>query len=277
MAPLETICVWIAIGLYAIASVLYIYSVVFKNERILRWIVYPVILAFLVHSAAIFARYSAIGNLPVAGDYETALGGTWIIVLFTLYLSIRHKTLRPVGVATLPFSLLLLGFGVMRTPVLSPMAASVRSFWLYIHVLFAQVAFGAYTIAFAFAILYLLKENNPEKKFYNRLPDLLRLDELMFRFVVFGFITDAVMIASGAIWAKNLWGNYWSWDPVEMWSFVTWLIYGLSIHLRFTMGWKGRKMAWIIICALLCMVITFFGINVFVDTSVHVFEVSNDL
>lgn len=273
MAPLETICVWITIGLYALASVLYIFSFVFKKEGILGWIIYPVILAFLVHSAAIASRYNAVGNLPVSGDYETALGGTWVIILITIYLSIRHKTLRPIGVATLPFCLLLLGFGAMRSPVLSPMAASVRSFWLYVHVLFAQIAFGAYTIAFAFGILYLLKEKNPAREFYNKLPELPRLDDLMFRFVVFGFITDAVMVASGAIWAKSLWGNYWSWDPVETWSLITWVIYGLVIHLRVTMGWKGRKTAWLVIFALTGMIITFFGINLFVDTSIHVFEV----
>lgn len=273
MAPIETICVWIAIGLYAVSSVLYIFSFVFKKEGILQWILYPVIFAFLVHSAAIASRYNAVGNLPVAGDYETALGGTWVIILITIYLSIRHKTLRPIGVATLPFCLLLLGFGAMRSPVLSPMAASVRSFWLYVHVLFAQIAFGAYTIAFAFGILYLLKEKNPAREFYNKLPELPRLDDLMFRFVVFGFITDAVMVASGAIWAKSLWGNYWSWDPVETWSLITWVIYGLVIHLRVTMGWKGRKTAWLVIFALTGMIITFFGINLFVDTSIHVFEV----
>jgi cytochrome c-type biogenesis protein CcsB len=273
MAPFETIFVWIAIGLYSVSSVLYIFSFVFKKETILQWVIYPVILAFLIHSAAIAARFMAIGNLPVAGDYETALGGTWIILLVTIYLSIRHKSLRPIGVATLPFCLILLGFGVMRSPVLSPMAASVRSFWLYIHVLFAQIAFGAYTIAFAFGILYLLKEKNPDKEFHNRLPELPRIDDLMFKFVVFGFITDAVMVASGAIWAKNLWGNYWSWDPVETWSLITWVIYGLVIHLRVTMGWKGRKMAWLVIFALTGMIITFFGINLFVDTSIHVFDV----
>lgn len=273
MAFLEIICVWIAIGIYALTSALYIYSFIFKKERIFQWILYPVIAAFLVHSSAILARYQAVGNLPVAGDYETALAGTWVIVLFTLYLSIRHKTLRPVGVATLPFSLLLLGFGIMRAPVLTPMAASVRSFWLYVHVLFAQIAFGAYAIASGTAVLYLVKEKNPVKEFYDKFPDLPRLDELIFRFVVFGFITDAVMITSGAIWAKDLWGNYWSWDPVETWSLITWLIYGLTIHLRVTMGWKGRKMAWLVIVALAGMVITFFGINIFVDTSIHVFEV----
>jgi ABC-type transport system involved in cytochrome c biogenesis permease subunit len=103
------------------------------------------------------------------------------------------------------------------------------------------------------------------------------MDELMFRYLIFGFITDAVMIASGAIWAKNLWGNYWSWDPVETWSLVAWLIYGLAIHLRVTMGWKGRKLAWILIFAIAGVIISYFGINVVVKSSLHIFEVRQGL
>lgn len=277
MAPLEAIFFWIAVGLYGITSALYIYAFIFKNERILSRINYFIGISFLFHTAAILARYQAIGNLPVAGNYENGLGGAWIVILFTLYLSIRHKALRVVGVATLPFSLLMLGYGVMSGPELAPMTASVRSFWLYIHVFFAWLAYGAFTIAFGIAIIYLLKEKNPDKEFYNKLPALLRLDELMFRYIIFGFITDAVMIASGAIWAKDLWGNYWAWDPIETWSLISWLIYGLAIHLRVTMGWKGRKLAWIVIFALFGVVITFFGINLIVDTSLHVFDAWQDI
>ncbi len=272
MAYLESIFIWIAIGIYGTTTALFLYAFIFKNEKILSRINYFVSAAFLVHTAAILARWHAVGNLPVAGDYENALGGVWVIMVFYLYVSFRYKSLKAIGVGILPFSLLLLGYGVMNIPPLAPMPASVKSFWLYIHVLFAWLAFGAYTINFGFGIIYLLKEKNPEKDFYAKFPALERIDELMFRYLIFGFITDAVMIASGAIWAKDLWGHYWSWDPVETWSLITWLIYGLAIHLRLTLGWKGRKMAWLMIIALIGMVIAFFGINMMVKTSLHIFD-----
>ena len=138
---------------------------------------------------------------------------------------------------------------------------------------FAWLAFGAFAICFGLGIIYLLKERNQGKEFYDSFPALEQMDEMMFRYLVFGFITDAVMIASGAVWAKNLWGNYWGWDPVETWSLVTWLIYGLAIHLRVTLGWRGRKLAWILIFALGGMVITYIGIDWFVKSSFHVFDV----
>lgn len=277
MSPLEAIFFWIAVGLYGITTALYIYAFIFKNEKVLNRINYFIGISFIVHTVAILARWQAVGNLPVAGDYENALGGVWVIMLFYLYASFRYKSLRAIGLAILPFSLLLLGYGAMRAPQLAPMVAAVRSFWLYIHVLFAWLAFGAFTITFGLGVIYLLKEKNPDKDFYNKFPPLPRLDELMFRYLIFGFITDAVMIASGAIWAKNLWGHYWGWDPVETWSLITWLIYGLAIHLRVTMGWKGRRFAWILIFALIGMVISFFGINLFVKTSLHIFEVWQEM
>jgi cytochrome c-type biogenesis protein CcsB len=277
MAPLEAILVWISIFLYALTSALYIYSFIFRNEKILNRISYFVGVSFLTHTAAILARYAAVGNLPVATDYENGLGGAWIVVFFTLYAIVRHKALRAVGVATLPFALLMLGYGVMRGPELMPMAVSAKSFWLYIHVVFAWLAYGAFAVASGMGILYVLKEKNSDKEFYRKLPDFPRLDDLMFKYVVFGFITDAVMIASGAIWAYDLWGSYWGWDAVETWSLVTWVIYGLAIHLRVTMGWKGRKFAWIVIFALLGMVITYFGINLFVQTSLHFFQALQEI
>ncbi len=277
MSPLETVFIWISIGLYGLTSALYIYSFVFRNEKVLGRISWFIGISFLFHNAAILARYHAVGNLPVAGDYEAAIAGSWFVVLLTLYVTVKHRGLRAVGVATLPFTLLLLGYGVMTNPELTPMAASSKSFWLYIHVVFAWIAFGAFAIAFGLGIVFLKKEKNPEEEFYKKFPDLPRLDELMFKYVVFGFITDAVMIASGALWAKDLWGNYWSWDPVETWSLVTWVIYGLAIHLRVTMGWKGKKMAWIVIFALSGMVITYFGINWFVESSLHIFEVMREM
>ena len=153
MSPLEAIFFWIAVSLYGITSGLYIYSFVFKNEKLLYRINYFIGVAFLFHTAAILARYQAVGNLPAAGHYENSLGTTWAIILLTLYVTTRYRSLRAVGVAVLPLSLLLLGYGVMSGPELAPMSASVKSFWLYIHVYFAWLAFGAYTIAFGLGVV----------------------------------------------------------------------------------------------------------------------------
>ena len=269
----ESLFAWIAIGGYGIISALTLYAVVFNRERIAAGVVYPLAAAFLAHTASIVARYAAIGNLPWAGDYEASTAGAWFVILFTLLFIRRHRSLAVIGVGTVPFSLLLLGYGVMRSPQLVPMAVTLKSFWLAIHVLFAWLAFSSFAIAFGLGIVYLLKDNGARLGFFARVPALPLLDELMFKYLIFGFITDALMLGSGAIWAKNLWGNYWSWDPVETWSLVSWLTYGVAIHLRLTLGWRGRRLAWIAIGALSGVVISFFGINFFVKSSMHFFGV----
>jgi ABC-type transport system involved in cytochrome c biogenesis permease subunit len=69
------------------------------------------------------------------------------------------------------------------------------------------------------------------------------------------------MIATGSIWAHGLWGRYWGWDPIETWSLISWLIYGAALHLRITMGWKARRMAWLAVGAMATVIISFFGIG----------------
>ena len=88
------------------------------------------------------------------------------------------------------------------------------------------------------------------------------LDEGAARLVAVGFLGHTVMIASGAIWANGLWGRYWGWDPIETWSLVTWLTYAVYLHLRFTLGWSGRRAAWLGLVAAAGIVLTFFGIGV---------------
>lgn len=277
MSPVEAIFFWLTLGVYALASGGYIYAFIFKNERVLNRLWVVVLTGLILHSSAIAARYDAQGSLPWAGNYENGLMGGWFIIAFTLYVILRQKTLQGIALATVPFTLILMGYGVTQNPVLSPKVASLQTIWLYIHVYFAWLAFGSFTLAMGTGILYLFKHRDESSgrntPFYQKFPTLQRLDELIFRYIVFGFITCAIMIASGAIWAKDLWGNYWSWDPVEIWSLVTWLFYGLIIHLRVTFGWRGKRIAWLSIFAILGMIITYFGVDFIVSSSIHVFDV----
>jgi len=277
VSPLETYLFWSALACYALATGGMIYALVFRNERFIGRMLWVATAGFALHGGAIAARYAAQGHLPWAGDYENGLLGGWFIVGCTLAVAWRQRPLAVIATATLPLAFLLMGYGVMRQPVLTPMAASLKSSWLYVHVFFAWLAFGAYALAMGGGVVWLLKSadaRRPAKNpVYDRFPSLDRLDELVFRWIVFGFVTDAVMIASGAIWAKDLWGSYWSWDPVETWSLVTWVLYGLALHLRLTRGWRGARFAWLAVLAIGAMVITFFGVTFVVETSNHFFNV----
>jgi cytochrome c-type biogenesis protein CcsB len=275
VAPVEAVLFWITIGGYALAAGGAVVAVVFARERLLRTAVWVTALGTATHTGAIVARYLAQGHLPWSGDYENALFGCWFIVLFTVVVGLRTPALAVFSAATLPLALLLMGFGAMRNPDLGPLDASLKSSWLAVHVIFAWLAFGAYALAMGAGVAYLLKSRPvPGHAVIERLPSPERLEEVVFRYVVLGFIAHAVMIASGSIWARDLWGSYWSWDPVETWSLVTWLIYGLAIHLRVTRGWRGRRLAWLVILAIAGMIITFFGVTLVIETSNHFFNVT---
>jgi len=101
-----------------------------------------------------------------------------------------------------------------------------------------------------------------------KLPATEKLDILIYRFSAFAFVMLGIMIASGAVWAYKAWGRYWGWDPIETWALISWLVYGLYLHLRITLGWKGRRAAWLALFAVVLVIFSFFGIPL-VYPSVH--------
>jgi len=275
MSNVELIFFWITVTMYALASGGYIYSMASKNSRLPSRLLLALAAAFCCHSATIAARYKVVGHLPWAGDYESALMGGWFIIAVTLILGWRNKTLQGLAIGTVPLVVLMMGFGYMRNPLLAPLAGNLKSYWLYIHVYFAWLAFGSYALAMAAGILYLQQKKRPlragENGLTSRIPSVERLDELIFRFVIFGFVNDSLMMAAGSIWAKGLWGSYWSWDPIESWSLISWLIYGSVIHMRVIFGWTGPRLAWMAIAAFSTVVMSFFGVGL-MDGSLHIFN-----
>lgn len=260
---------WFICVLLALVAGAQIYAQVFGKARFGRAARYGLYSAFALLTALVVWRWVATGHVPTIGNFENALFGAWFIVGMVAALEVRGR--HPLlSAGALPFALLILGGGALSDTSVRPMVASLKSFWLYIHIFFAWLAYGAYTVACGAGVAYLAKSSEGKSAPKEALD---RLDELMFRSTVFGFITDAIMIAAGSIWAKDLWGSYWSWDPVETWSLLSWLIYGLALHLRVTLGWRGRKLAWILVFAILGVLISFWGVNLLMAGSAHVFNV----
>ncbi len=260
MGTYEAVFVWVSISIYGAGFLLYLSGLVFKKEKHQRWGYAASLLGFGFHTAAIAARWIVTGHPPVMATYENALMGTWVMMLTYIIMSRVFPPAKAFGVAVLPLALLILGNGVQTGGVLRPLEPPYRSPWLYIHVLFAWFAFGSFVTAFATGGMYLLKTRS-SKGVLSRLPELKVLDELSLRLILFGFFAMAVTIVCGAIWARSLWGRYWGWDPVETWSLISWLIYGLNLHLRITMGWRGKRAAWLAIVSLVGVGCLFFGVG----------------
>lgn len=266
MTGVFALAFWTMLVLYALTVAAQIYGQIFRKRLLVQRAWFVIAIAFALHTVLVAWRWIATGHVPTIGNFENALAGGWFIVLMVLWAGWNERY-PLLAAGALPFALLILGGGAMSDTAARPMSASLRSFWLYIHIFFAWLAYGAYTVACGAGIAYLIKSKRGERE------PLARLDELMFRSTVFGFITDAVMIAAGSIWAKDLWGAYWSWDPVETWSLLSWLIYGLALHLRITMGWRGRKLAWLVVFSIIGVLISFWGVNLVMEGSAHVFNV----
>jgi cytochrome c-type biogenesis protein CcsB len=227
----------------------------------------------VLHTVLLVWRWVATGHVPAIGNFENALVGGWFIVVMTLWAGWRERY-PLIAAGALPFALIILGGGAMSDTGARPLVAALQSFWLYIHIFFAWLAYGAYTVACGAGIVYLSRTRKAAAAADDASRERLQgLDELIFRSTVFGFITDSIMIAAGAIWAKNLWGAYWSWDPVETWSLLSWLVYGLALHLRITLGWRGRRFAWIVVFAIIGVLVSFWGVNLVMEGSLHVFNV----
>ena len=89
------------------------------------------------------------------------------------------------------------------------------------------------------------------------------VDALAYRACLAGFWLLSLGIITGAVWANSAWGSYWSWDPKETWSLITWLYYAVAIHLRRTSGWKEEKFARLMLAGFALVMFTYFGVNYF--------------
>ncbi len=260
---------WATLLVYAVAVAVQIFGLVFRKPAWTTRAVWGVLFGLALHTALVIWRWIETGHVPAIGNFGNALVGGWFIVGMTVWAGIRQRY-PLLAAGAMPFALLILGVGGMFDSPPSPLVASLQSFWLFIHIFFAWLAYGAYTVSCGAGIVYLVKtgrsKDTPEET-------RTRIEELMFRSTVFGFITDAIMIASGSIWAKDLWGSYWSWDPVETWSLLSWLVYGVALHLRVTLGWRGRRLAWILVFAIIGVLVSFWGVNLVMEGSDHVFNV----
>jgi cytochrome c-type biogenesis protein CcsB len=87
------------------------------------------------------------------------------------------------------------------------------------------------------------------------------LDSLSYRTITVGFLLLSVGLVSGAVWANEAWGSWWSWDPKETWALICWLVYAAYLHTRLIRGWQGRKPAIVASAGLVVIAVCYIGVN----------------
>lgn len=267
---LEVGLMWVAVLGYAGSTALHIASAFFN--RAVRAVTVVTSAGAVAHAASIVLRWVRVGHGPYLGFYEVASLMAFISVAMLLWMVWRWPGLKAVGVAVMPIAFLMLGGSLLASDEASAVTGALVSVWLGIHVIFANLAYGSYLVAFALAVAFLLRDAKrlPERvrAVVDRFPDSRLIDGLTMRFVGAGFILQGVMIASGAIWANEAWGRYWGWDPMEVWCLLAWLVYAVYLHMTLTLGWRGRRAAWVVVIALPVIVFSLLGVPLLYD-SIH--------
>lgn len=303
---LEIILLWMTVLIYAAASVVFAWELVRKKGTEFVWAVRLTALGLLPLTAALALRWWQTGHGPFMRRFEVYSSDVWVVVVLYLLLQRWRPGFRFTGVIIAPSSFLLIGMAVMASPEIRPLPAFYGTFWLIVHILFAKLAYGFLLIGTVFAVFYLLKSRaerleainldpksmlseiqEPDEASFDdappigrrheigliesmvaHLPALETLHEQSYRNIAMGFIMLAIMIAAGAIWANKAWGRYWSWDPVETWSIICWLLYGIYLHLVRTYGWFGKRPAIMVTAAVFVMIFALFGVGL-IYNSLH--------
>jgi cytochrome c-type biogenesis protein CcsB len=244
---------WITLTFYVVATVMFVFGVTFIKETLTRRAVFVSALGLVPQVVALGVRWARLGHGPYIGYYEVANALTLCTVVFFVAAAWRNRRLNATGMGIMPVAVLLLGAAMLASKTDFPITAALASYWLFIHVAFANLAFAAFAASFGFAVVYVIRQRSKAGKWAKRLEKLPPqgvVDDITARFVLAGFLLWGIMIVSGAIWANESWGRYWSWDPIETWSLIVWLIYAIYLHLRFTMRWRGERLAWFAIIAM---------------------------
>jgi len=270
MLPALSVLFWLVVVIYALAFALFAVAVVFRGSRVLGQAILAAWTGFLLHTATIVARWTQTGHPPFVSFFESMSASAWFGMLGYLMLQQHKPFLRAIGVGLMPFVVLLMGWAGTHPFGEESLPVSLQTVWLFIHASFATAAAGCFLFAAGVAIIRLYRRRQ------NALPDGTlqlttgeRYDEFNFRLILLGFLFWGIMIVSGAIWADAAWGRYWAWDPIELWSLITWLAYAVYLHL-YTM-WKklrGTFLAYYSIAAVFVVALSLWGVG-FLYTTIH--------
>lgn len=259
------------LALYGAATILYIlYLVRPRNAvgRISRWVLAA---GFLCHVSFTFSRYLEAGYTPITNLHESLSFFSLAIVGVFIVLQHRHRA-AILGSFVTPLALIVMLSSALFPAAVVPLNPALKSRWLGIHTITAFAGYAAFAVAFCAGIMYLLQEHFLKSKklgaLYRRLPSLEILDDINYRCLTIGFPLLTIAIVTGAIWAESAWGSYWSWDPKETWSLITWLTYAALLHGRLTIGWRGRRAAILAIIGFCVLLFTFLGVNLLM-TGLH--------
>ncbi|HEX7407908.1 MAG TPA: cytochrome c biogenesis protein CcsA [Candidatus Binatia bacterium] len=256
-----------ALAFYLLSTVTCIVHVIAGQESMRRWALALLGCAFGVHALSLSVRAVLLGYGAITTFQEELsfiaciMVGAYLVMALVLA---QRANLTVVGTLVTPLAFLFtLSAYAFNSPT-AELPEQLQNVWLPAHVAPAFLGYAIFAIAFCLSLIYLLQEKQLKAKrksdLFRRLPSLETLDRLNHRFVTWGFALFTIGIITGSLLAKETWGALWSWQPVELGSVITWMLYALLLHAR-TTGWRGRKAAALTIVGFIVLVVSFLGVN----------------
>ncbi len=234
---------------YFLALVFYSANIFSARKPIAFLARFFLIAGILSVSVYLGLRWQAAGRPPLSNMFESLVVFGWAIALVLIFIDLKYK-IKSIAALVSLMSLLSLGGASLLDKEIVPLLPALKSNWLTIHVLTCFIGYAALTVAFISSLILITKRK-----------DELNLDAVSYKMTAFGFLFLTLGIISGSVWANSAWGTYWSWDPKETWSLITWFIYAIYLHTRLRKGWKGKKAAWLSVIGFVAMLFTYFGVN----------------
>jgi cytochrome c-type biogenesis protein CcsB len=254
------------------STALYLSGVIFRLKSVLTVGSLVGLGTLIIQTAAIILRWKesydlGYGHAPLSNLYESLVFAAWAIMF--LYFIVEYRTKqRTLGVFPSLFAFLAMAYASFTTSVdakIQPLLPALKSNWLIAHVITCFLGYAAFAVACGISIIYLFKKSSEAGAKSNpmmaMMPEARQLDELNYQLILFGFLWLSLGIITGSVWANSAWGTYWSWDPKETWSLITWLVYAAVLHARTMQGWRGRRVAWLSLMGFGCVLFTYFGVN----------------
>jgi len=264
---LELKVLWAAVVAYVLAGVLAIVSVAL-GRRDERKVLALMALGLILHTLSLGLRWERLGHGPFITLFEILSSNVWSMMLVFAIAYWRIPSIRASAAVVMPILFVMMGWLMVSHPGEGHFPPTYRTPWLFIHIGLAKVFLGSVLVAVGLAGAILLRRAGLGIRRLSALPEDGRLEELAFRCLALGIIFDSLMLIAGAIWAQDAWGRYWAWDPLETWSFITWLLLAVALHLRVTFRPAPVRTAWMVMAVFVMAFLTFFGVP-FISDSPH--------
>lgn len=244
-----------------VGYLIYLYKDQAQIHRI-SWTI--LLIGALFHAGAILVRSVAIGQLAITTGQEALSLFAWVFVVTYLIIQVRLQ-LRILGSFVSPLAVIFMLSSSLLPAHILPKSEFFKSGWVILHIVSLFLANALFAMAFSLGIMYLLQERHIKRKnfgfLYQRLPSLERLDSIAYYCLIAGFPLMTAGLVAGFAYAAVVWHSPWNWDPKEILSLVTWVIYAVLVHERLAVGWRGRRAAWLAIFGFSAILLTFLGAN----------------